>query len=169
MLEIFISLAVVIIEVWFLTIVLKSYSFFTDKYNYTGGNREDNVWTYSFPSLFFASVIFPLLCTCTISSLHCTYPSLEQLLIFFIFLGFKSSSFYHIPISTVILFSNVILIYKLKTPTEDKTSRIIWGKWERGKKFRETRERKGEMRQNKRERDKYDDRNFFSVILMVRF
>lgn len=42
-LEIFISLAVVIIEVWFLTIVLKAYSFFTDKYNYTGGDREDNV------------------------------------------------------------------------------------------------------------------------------
>ncbi|KAF1746700.1 hypothetical protein GCK72_023157 [Caenorhabditis remanei] len=42
-LEIFISLAVVIIEVWFLTIVLKSYSFFTDKYNYTGGDREENV------------------------------------------------------------------------------------------------------------------------------
>lgn len=42
-LEIFISLAVVIIEVWFLTIVLKSYSYFTDKYNYTGGDREDNV------------------------------------------------------------------------------------------------------------------------------
>lgn len=42
-LEIFISLAVVIVEVWFLTIVLKSYSFFTDKYNYTGGDREENV------------------------------------------------------------------------------------------------------------------------------
>ncbi|CAL2049004.1 hypothetical protein CAEBREN_14160 [Caenorhabditis brenneri] len=42
-LEIFISLAVVIIEVWFLTVVLKSYSYFTDKYNYTGGDREENV------------------------------------------------------------------------------------------------------------------------------
>ncbi|CAB3410483.1 unnamed protein product [Caenorhabditis bovis] len=42
-LEIFISLGVVAIEVWFLTVVLKSYRFVNDKYNFTGGNREDNV------------------------------------------------------------------------------------------------------------------------------
>lgn len=41
--EIFTSLAVVAVEVWFLTIVLKSYRFLSDKYRYTGVNREENV------------------------------------------------------------------------------------------------------------------------------
>uniref|UniRef100_A0A1I7XC12 Membrane spanning protein n=1 Tax=Heterorhabditis bacteriophora TaxID=37862 RepID=A0A1I7XC12_HETBA len=41
--EIFASLAVVAIEVWFLTIVLKSYRFINNKYHYTGANREDEV------------------------------------------------------------------------------------------------------------------------------
>ncbi|CAD6185473.1 unnamed protein product [Caenorhabditis auriculariae] len=39
--EIFTSLAVVSLEVWFLTVVLKSFRFVTDKYHYTGVDREE--------------------------------------------------------------------------------------------------------------------------------
>ncbi|CAI5455110.1 unnamed protein product [Caenorhabditis angaria] len=42
-LEIFVTLAIVTIEVWFLTVVLKTYRYICDKYNFTGGNREENV------------------------------------------------------------------------------------------------------------------------------
>lgn len=40
MVEIFVVMAVVIMEVWFISIVLKSYRFFSDKYHYTGVDRE---------------------------------------------------------------------------------------------------------------------------------